>query len=48
MSMISEYGTLLLLIACAFAFFMAWGVGANDVADPELAHTRAMRSARVR
>jgi PiT family inorganic phosphate transporter len=33
MSMISEYGTLLLLIACAFAFFMAWGVGANDVAN---------------
>lgn len=33
MSMITEYGTLLLLIACAFAFFMAWGVGANDVAN---------------
>ena len=33
MSMISEYGTLLLLLACAFGFFMAWGVGANDVAN---------------
>jgi len=33
MSMISDYGTLLLLLACAFAFFMAWGVGANDVAN---------------
>ena len=33
MSMISDYGTLLLLLACAFGFFMAWGVGANDVAN---------------
>ncbi len=33
MSMISEYGFLLLLLACAFGFFMAWGVGANDVAN---------------
>ncbi len=33
MSMISEYGFVLLLLACAFGFFMAWGVGANDVAN---------------
>ncbi|MRI32547.1 phosphate permease [Endozoicomonas sp. OPT23] len=33
MSIITEYGTTLLLLACLFAFFMAWGVGANDVAN---------------
>lgn len=33
MSLITDYGTVLLLIACLFAFFMAWGVGANDVAN---------------
>ena len=30
---ISQYGFLLLIIACFFGFFMAWGVGANDVAN---------------
>jgi len=30
---ISQYGFLLLAMACLFAFFMAWGVGANDVAN---------------
>jgi len=30
---ISQYGFLLLGMACLFAFFMAWGVGANDVAN---------------
>lgn len=33
MSLITDYGTVLLVIACLFAFFMAWGVGANDVAN---------------
>ena len=33
MSLISEYGFVLLVLACAFGFFMAWGVGANDVAN---------------
>ncbi len=33
MEIISQYGFLLLVIACCFAFFMAWGVGANDVAN---------------
>ncbi|MFT0212300.1 anion permease [Pseudomonas sp. F1_0610] len=28
-----EHGTLLLALACLFGFFMAWGVGANDVAN---------------
>ena len=30
---ISQYGFLLLAMACVFGFFMAWGVGANDVAN---------------
>ncbi|MDP2246301.1 inorganic phosphate transporter [Pseudomonas sp.] len=33
MSMIADYGLVLLLLACLFGFFMAWGVGANDVAN---------------
>lgn len=33
MSIIAEYGTILLIMACVFGFFMAWGVGANDVAN---------------
>ena len=33
MSIIAEHGQLLLLLACLFGFFMAWGVGANDVAN---------------
>ena len=33
MTLIADYGTVLLVIACLFAFFMAWGVGANDVAN---------------
>lgn len=28
-----EHQTLLLILACCFGFFMAWGVGANDVAN---------------
>ena len=30
---ISQYGTILLALACVFGFFMAYGVGANDVAN---------------
>jgi PiT family inorganic phosphate transporter len=30
---IAEYGFILLILACVFGFFMAWGVGANDVAN---------------
>ncbi|MFT5082710.1 MAG: PiT family inorganic phosphate transporter [Lentisphaeria bacterium] len=33
MSVLSDYGTILLILACAFGLFMAWGVGANDVAN---------------
>ena len=30
---ITQYGLLLLGMGCLFSFFMAWGVGANDVAN---------------
>lgn len=33
MDVIAQHGTLLIVIACCFGFFMAWGVGANDVAN---------------
>ena len=33
MSLIADYGLVLLVLACLFGFFMAWGVGANDVAN---------------
>jgi PiT family inorganic phosphate transporter len=33
MDVIAQYGTILLAAACLFGFFMAWGVGANDVAN---------------
>ena len=33
MDLFSEYGTILIILAGAFGFFMAWGVGANDVAN---------------
>ena len=33
MGVIEEYGTILLALAILFGFFMAWGVGANDVAN---------------
>ena len=33
MSFITDYGMILLVMACIFGFFMAWGVGANDVAN---------------
>lgn len=33
MTIIAEHGFLLLSLACVFGFFMAWGIGANDVAN---------------
>jgi PiT family inorganic phosphate transporter len=33
MELFTEYGTLLIILAGIFGFFMAWGVGANDVAN---------------
>lgn len=33
MSIIADYGSILVIMACVFGFFMAWGVGANDVAN---------------
>ena len=33
MELFTEYGTILIIMAGAFGFFMAWGVGANDVAN---------------
>ena len=33
MSIIAEHGMVFLTLACVFGFFMAWGVGANDVAN---------------
>lgn len=33
MEIIAEYGTIFLVMACLFGFFMAWGIGANDVAN---------------
>jgi len=33
LGIIEDYGSTLLLLTIAFGFFMAWGVGANDVAN---------------
>ncbi|MCM2971956.1 inorganic phosphate transporter [Larsenimonas suaedae] len=33
MTIIAQYGDLFIILACVFGFFMAWGVGANDVAN---------------
>jgi PiT family inorganic phosphate transporter len=33
MNIIAEYGSVFLIMACIFGFFMAWGIGANDVAN---------------
>ncbi|QIL91210.1 inorganic phosphate transporter [Microbulbifer harenosus] len=33
MEIIAQYGHIFLILACVFGFFMAWGVGANDVAN---------------
>ncbi len=33
MDIFSEYGQILIILACVFGVFMAWGIGANDVAN---------------
>src|SRR5690606_29236953 len=33
MTLLAEYGQILIILACVFGFFMAWGVGANDVSN---------------
>ncbi|MBE0487892.1 MAG: inorganic phosphate transporter [Halomonas sp.] len=33
MSIIAQHGEIFIILACFFGFFMAWGVGANDVAN---------------
>ncbi|QEQ95442.1 inorganic phosphate transporter [Neptunomonas concharum] len=33
MNIIAQYGDIIVILACLFGFFMAWGVGANDVAN---------------
>ena len=33
MEIVAQHGTLFLALACLFGFFMAWGIGANDVAN---------------
>jgi len=31
--LVTSYGTIFLILACIFGLFMAWGIGANDVAN---------------
>ncbi len=33
MEVIAQHANILLILACVFGFFMAWGIGANDVAN---------------
>ena len=33
MEIIAEFGSTLLVVACVLGFFMAWGIGSNDVAN---------------
>jgi len=33
MNIIAQHGDIIVIMACVFGFFMAWGVGANDVAN---------------
>ncbi|KEA63363.1 putative low-affinity inorganic phosphate transporter [Marinobacterium lacunae] len=33
MEIIAQHGEIFIILACIFGFFMAWGVGANDVAN---------------
>lgn len=33
MTVLAEYGHIFLILACVFGLFMAWGIGANDVAN---------------
>ncbi|MFZ5757004.1 MAG: inorganic phosphate transporter [Pseudomonadota bacterium] len=33
MELLAQYGDVLVILACAFGLFMAWGIGANDVSN---------------
>ena len=33
MEIIATYGTIFLVLAIVFGFYMTWGIGANDVAN---------------
>ena len=33
MEIIASHGFMFLALACVFGLFMAWGIGANDVAN---------------
>lgn len=33
MTLLAEYGHIIILLACCFGFLVAWGMGANDVAN---------------
>ena len=33
MDVLQDYGSTILILECLFGFFMAWGIGANDVAN---------------
>jgi len=33
MDVLQDYGSTILILTCLFGFFMAWGIGANDVAN---------------
>ena len=33
MEIVAQHGSAFLILACLFGFFMAWGIGANDVAN---------------
>lgn len=33
MTLLAEYGHIIILLACGFGFLVAWGMGANDVAN---------------
>jgi PiT family inorganic phosphate transporter len=33
MDILASHGFILLTLACVFGLFMAWGIGANDVAN---------------
>ena len=50
MDIFSTYGTILIIMAASFGFFMAWGVGANDVAnamDQRIGTLRCVRTSSV-
>ena len=33
MDVLQDYGSTILILECLLGFFMAWGIGANDVAN---------------